>query len=69
MTPGWRRTASIWALVPTAPTTPILSNEMDCLIAVALMARLASASVVPCTSTVVVPVRPGSCWARKARHR
>ena len=63
-TPGWLRSVVICALVPDAATTPIFAKVRRLAMPVAVTARVESASVAPCTRTVVLPVSEPSCLLR-----
>src|SRR5680860_890850 len=62
--PGWVRASAIWASVPRATTTEILSKLVTLLIPLASIASLAEARSVPWTRTVVGPSAVDSVFAR-----
>src|SRR6478735_7442623 len=66
VTPRWVRTASTWLRVASAMTTPMRSNSPAFRMPVAATASRAAVIEVPCTITVVRPVSPPSCRARKS---
>ncbi len=66
VTPGWVRAASICPAVPEATTTPIVSNSVIVRMPLASTAARAAAMSVPCTISVVLPVRSASCPARNS---